>query len=242
MHAKSIRQGKPLLSLILPIYNQYDNLRENFPAIYDALRRDFGIGNFEIVFVDDGSRDRSMELERRFSKRAGVVLFSKMENGGRGSALKLAIPKCRGKVIGFIDTDLAVPMRFVKPAVNKVLEGHQVVIGSKYMKGVKYDRVPSRLIISHGSNLLAQVMLGSRVSDHQCGFKFWNSDYIRKYLHELKDNGWFFDTEMIVRAQRHGVMPYELPVEWRESKRSTFRIGHITSYFSSVVKMRFGLL
>jgi glycosyltransferase AglD len=242
MHTPSKGKGRPLLSLILPVYNQYYNLGEKFPIIYNTLKSDFGRGGFEIVFIDDGSTDRSMELERRFARKEGVVLLPQKKNGGRGSALKVAIPECRGRVIGFIDTDLAVPMRYVKPAVEKVLEGHDVVVGSKYAKGAKYKRTISRLIISHGSNLLVQVVLGSKVSDHQCGFKFWSSDYIKKHLHELKDNGWFFDTEMIVMAQRHGVMPYELPVEWRESKRSTFKTKHITSFLSSVFKMRFGML
>jgi glycosyltransferase AglD len=242
MHKPSKGRGRPLLSLILPVYNQYDNLGENFPKIYSSLKKEFGLGNFEIVFIDDGSTDRSMQLERRFSKMSGVVLLPQKRNGGRGSALKVAIPECRGSVIGFMDTDLAVPMKFVRPAVDKVLEGHQVVVGSKYAKGAKYKRTISRLIISHGSNLLVQVILGSKVSDHQCGFKFWSAGYIKKHLHELKDNGWFFDTEMIVMAQRHGVMPYELPVEWKESRRSTFKTKHITSFLSSVLKMRFGML
>ncbi len=242
MQTTSRGGSRPLLSLILPVYNQYQNLGENFPKIYGALKKDFKPGSFEIVFIDDGSTDRSMELERKFAKMDGVVLLPQKRNGGRGSALKVAIPRCRGRVIGFIDTDLAVPMRYVKPAVEKVLEGHQVVVGSKYAKGAKYNRTISRLVISHGSNLLVQVVLGSKVSDHQCGFKFWSADYIMEYLHELKDNGWFFDTEMIVMAQRHGVMPYELPVEWKESKRSTFRAKHITSFLASVFKMRFGML
>jgi glycosyltransferase involved in cell wall biosynthesis len=233
---------KPTLSLILTVYNQYDNLKENLDDIYDALKRDFGLGNFEIVMQDDGSTDNSMELELKFAKKTGVVLLKPKKNGGRGSALKVAIPHCKGKVIGFVDTDLAVPMRYVKPAVDKVLEGHQVVIGSKYAKGAQNIRKISRLIISHGSNTLVQVVLGSKVTDHQCGFKFWSAEYIKKYLHELRDDGWFFDTEMIVRAQRHGIMPYELPVEWTESKRSTFKTTHITRFFSSVVKMRLGLL
>ncbi len=229
------------LSLILPIYNQYDNLKENFSEIYGSLKREFGLGNFEIVIIDDGSTDRSYELEKVLAKKRGVVLLPRKKNGGKGSALKVAIPRCRGRVMGFIDPDLAVPMRYVKPAVDKVLEGHDVVVGSKYVAGAKHSRKLHRLIISRGSNLIVKLVLGSKVTDLTCGLKFWSSSYIKKHLHELKDDRWFFDGELVIMAERHGVVPYEIPVEWKESERSTFKARYILGFLWAVFEMRLRL-
>lgn len=234
--------ASPTLSLILPIYNQYDNLGENFDKIYASLKRDFGPGNFEIVFIDDGSKDKSWELEKQYAKKSGVVLLPPKKNGGRGSALKVAIPKCRGRVIGFIDTDLAVPMKYVKPAVEKVLEGNQMVIGSKYIKGAHYTRKPERLLISRVGNGLVSFVLGTGVTDHVSGFKFIEAGYIKKNVKQLKDNDLFFDVEMIVRARRNGATIYEIPVEWSEKETSTLSTSRIIKFMKGIVKMRLGLM
>lgn len=229
------------LSLILPIYNQYENLRENFQDIYSYMVKNFGNGNFEIVIIDDGSTDRSFELEKSLAKRKGVMLLQRKENGGKGSALRAAIPRCRGRVIGFIDPDLAVPMRYVRPAAERVLGGCDIVIGSRYVKGARYRRRTSRLIISRTCNFLVRAILGSDVTDHVCGFKFMRSGYIKGHLRELRDQRWFFDTEMVVMAQRHGAAIYETPVEWRESTRSTFRTTYSLGFLWAIILMRIRL-
>ncbi len=230
------------LSLILPIYNQYTNLSSNFEVIYRTLKKDYGPGGFEIILVNDGSTDGSARIIDRLSRRRGVVVISRFPNRGRGNAVKTAVPVARGKVIGYIDTDLAVPIHYVKEAVGKVLEGHDVVIGSKYASGASYSRTAKRLLISRTSNFLVRAILGSRVTDHQCGFKFCSSRYLKGAVRRIRDDKWFFDTELLVRAQRDGIVPYEIPVKWTENRKSTFRVRDAFCYFSDILVMRFGLM
>lgn len=229
------------LSLILPIYNQSDNIKENFPKIYDYLKNNYKSGGFEIIMVDDGSNDDSPALLESLKRFKEVVVISRKANLGRGGAVKIGIPAARGKVIGYIDTDLAVPMHYVKGAVDKVLEGHEVVIGSKYAHGAHYTRTTTRLVISSVSNALIRLFLGSKATDHQCGFKFFDARYIKKAVHDIKDNRWFFDTETLVRAQRNGITPYEVAVIWTEKTRSTFKIKQVTYFFWAIFRMWAGM-
>lgn len=222
-------------TLILPIYNECENLKRNFPIIYKEIMK---LGNSEIIIAEDGSTDCTKEYVRKFSKLPNVVPLSSPTRLGRGGALKHAIKIARGNVIAYIDIDLAVPIRYVPKALKLVESGYAVVIGSRYTRGANVERSPKRLLESVVFNLLMRVLLGSKIKDHQCGFKFWDSSFIKKEYKNMLDNHWFFDSEMLVIAQRNDLPIYEMPVEWKEQKNTKVRSSDLAYFIRSMLAMR----
>ncbi len=223
------------LSLILPVYNGCEELKKNFMPVYNRVVRR---GDAEIIIAEDGSVDCTREVARGFARLKNVRLISRKKRAGKGGAIRSAIAVARGDTIGYMDIDLSVPLRYVEMAVKKVEEGNKIVLGSRYISGASTKRSRSRLAESMLFNLMMRIFLGSRISDHQCGFKFWNGRYIKKAMKSVRDNRWFFDAEILVRAQRHGITPYELPVEWSEGSSTKVGRTDFLYFFSSILKLR----
>ena len=225
------------LSLILPLYNECGNTRRNFMKIYDVVQE---IGDSEIILAEDGSTDCTKHYVRRFSKLSGVRVTTSRVRLGRGGALKKAISMARGRTIGYMDIDLAVPARYIWPALERVEHGSKIVAGSRYVKGAASMRSVKRLVASMGYNALMRLLFNSKVHDHQCGFKFWNGRFIKGVLPEIRDNHWFFDSEVIVRARGKGIGTVEIPVEWKEQSGTKVKKTDVLYFVESIMRLRFG--
>ncbi len=231
--------NEPKISLILPVYNECYNLKENFPKIYSYLKK---FGNFEIIIAEDGSVDCTKRVAERYSRLNNVILISKKERMGKGGAIKNGFKIARGQIIGFIDIDLAVPLKHIDEAISLIKSGKKFVIASRYIKGANADRNKKRLFMSIMFNLLIRVLFNTKVKDHQCGFKFIDRDLAKKLAKIVKDNSWFFDAEMIIRAERLGIMPYEMPVEWHERRETKLKRLDILYFLRSALKLKLDLI
>ncbi len=223
-------------TIILPVYNERRNLKANFPKIYSAAKK---LGSFEIIIAEDGSTDGSKELAEKFGRLPNVMVLSRPDKSGRGGALKRSIQVAKGDVVGYMDIDLSVPLSYLPIAVSKVEGGQKILTGSRYAKGSDIRRTFWRHFLSSGYNLLLFAVFQSRVKDHQCGFKFLERNYAKNLAKRIKDNHWFFDTEMLILAQRDGIMPYELPVEWKEHRETKVRNKDIYLFLKAVFRLRF---
>ncbi|MEK6923986.1 MAG: glycosyltransferase, partial [Candidatus Micrarchaeota archaeon] len=141
------------------------------------------------------------------------------EKLGRGRALSNAFAKARGRLVAYMDVDLSTPPRHLREMIA-ALEDCDVVTGSRYLSTSSTRRSSLRLFLSKGFNLLIQLLLGSRVSDHQCGFKGFRREVAISLCRQAVEAHWFWDTELLVLAQRQGLRVKEIPVEWREGKET----------------------
>lgn len=221
-----------MLSLILPIHNEETNLKKNFDLIYKEAKK---LGNFEIILAEDGSTDNSLTVCREKSKMPHVRLMTSKHRLGRGKAIKKAITVANGEIIGYIDIDLAVPVKYLDIAVTSVKHGVLFVTGSRYIKGSKIRRSPARLFASMSYNWLIAILFGSKVKDHQCGFKFWSSDFIKEEIKKTKDNHWFFDSELIILSQRDNIKILEIPIEWKEQPKSNVTLIDILYFLKAIL-------
>jgi glycosyltransferase involved in cell wall biosynthesis len=147
-----------------------------------------------------------------------VHLLSSRQRLGRGKALNQAIKSCLGDVVCYIDADLATDMTYLPEIINAVSKnGYDIAIGSRMMAESNAKRNKKRLMASTVYNKMVRLILCSKVYDHQCGFKAFNKDKIVSLLDDVKDNHWFWDTEVLVRGQRQGYIIKEVPVQWNES-------------------------
>ncbi|MGC8669992.1 MAG: glycosyltransferase [Candidatus Micrarchaeia archaeon] len=221
--------------LILPVYNEIDNLHANLGKVYAEVKRLGGV----LSIAEDGSTDGSKEFIKAFSKKHSIIFITAKEKLGRGRALKRALTHINAKVIGYTDADLSVSLRHIKEAVILVEKGNKIVIGSRY-SSLKAKRSFKRLVASKVYNFIVKIALNSKLNDHQCGFKFWDSS-LNGFIKSIKGDGWFFDTELLIKAQRRGIKIYELPVGFSDSKRTKVKITDIIYFLREIIRLRLEL-
>ncbi len=223
------------IAIILPVCNECANLKRNFDKIYSAAKK---LGSFEIIIAEDGSTDCTRSLAKKYARLPNVKLVTSRNRLGKGGGIKAAMSAARADVVGYMDIDLSVPLDYLEKAVRLVNEGNEIVVGSRYVSGSNIDRSPLRYSLSAAYNLMIRALFNSSVHDHQCGFKFFKGKYSARIASEITENGWFFDSELLIRAQQEGIIPYELPVAWREHKETKIRMIDVFVFIRSMMGFR----
>lgn len=215
------------VSVFVPAYNEEGIIGANILKLYKKmlfLKRDF-----DVYLVDDGSTDNTQKIGKAMSKKPRFHYIRFDKGPSRRENLALAFRKSKKDIIMFIDADLSTSLDYLKKVLNKIDGGYDISIGSRY-SGIKPKRKLSRRIISAVYNLFLRLYFGSKVRDHQCGFKAFDRKCLLKLLDEMGydksfHRGWFWDAELLIRAQNNSYSIAEVPVEWKSGARSTFRFG-----------------
>ncbi|MCI0503248.1 glycosyltransferase family 2 protein [Candidatus Micrarchaeota archaeon] len=207
------------ISVIIPAHNEARVLRTNILRIERELER---LGrDFEIIISEDGSTDGTVEIAKALEGgRIRVLNYSKRL--GKGSAIMKAVSESRGDIVIFMDADLASDLENIPQIFDSIDGGASLVIGSRYVKGSESKRKLVRWVASRSYNWLVRILLGSRLRDHQCGFKAFRKSSVMPIAGEVTDGRWFWDTELLIRAQRRGLIVKEMPIKWEESQDSKF--------------------
>jgi glycosyltransferase involved in cell wall biosynthesis len=172
--------------------------------------------SFEIIIAEDGSSDGTDKICEGLSKKYDfVVHLHSDERQGRGRALNRAFSTSKGEILGYIDVDLATDMKHLMELIQSIRDGYDFATGSRMLPESNARRPFKRDIASKGFNFLTRMMLGSKLYDHQCGFKSFKRSSLFEIMDTVKDTHWFWDTELFVRAQRAGYRVKEFPVEWK---------------------------
>ncbi len=228
------------VSVILPVHNEGRTLEGNVKRLIGTL--DGCLGDYEILISEDGSTAGSAGAAKSPRSARGRP-FHNGSRVGKGAAIKSAAARARGNIIIFMDADLASEPAQVKELVGFIRDGAAIVIGSRYLPGAKASRSMVRYVASRAFNMLVGLLLGSRLSDHQCGFKAFRKDLVLPVVNEVEDEWWFWDTELLVRAQRRGLRISEIPIRWKEVPGSRFRLFHDSLKMASCLlkfKLRHG--
>jgi glycosyltransferase involved in cell wall biosynthesis len=224
------------VSAVLPVYNDRGALEHAVPESLAVLERI--TDSFELIVAEDGSTDGSPEFVKGWEKKDGRVrLFHSDERLGRGKALNRAFAASNGRIVCYYDVDLATDMQHLEQLINAIREGSDIATGSRLMPGSDALRTAERAIASRGYNTLVRTILGSRLYDHQCGFKAFNREKLLHLLSLVKADHWFWDTEVLVRAQRAGYHIKEIPVRWRPGTGTTVRLKDVFSMGSDILRL-----
>jgi len=215
---QSSSEDKVLISVVLPAYNEADKLELAIKKISQAIK-EYGY-SFEIIIAEDGSTDGTAErAEELVQKLSYVKHIHREKRQGRGTALNNAFKQCRGQVFVYMDLDLSTDLKYLKPLVEAItIEGYDFSTGSRMLPESKVERSLSRSVSSKTYNFLVRHMLGSKLRDHQCGFKAFKREPVLGLLDEVEATHWFWDTEIMVRANRQCFKIKEIPVEWKTGK------------------------
>ncbi len=226
----------PEVTAIIPVYNDRASLEIALPRSIAALSE--VTEGFEIIVAEDGSKDGSADLVRAFEKSdVRVRLLHSDERQGRGKALNRAISGSKGKIVCYYDVDLATDMQHLAELIGAIRNGADIATGSRLLPESDIVRTGGREIASRTYNVLVRIILGSRIYDHQCGFKAFNRERVVPVLARVRSNHWFWDTELLVRAQKQGYTVKEFPVRWRAGKGTTVRVKDIVEMGSAILRL-----
>ncbi|WP_230486869.1 bifunctional glycosyltransferase family 2/GtrA family protein [Nocardioides anomalus] len=201
------------LDVVIPVHNEEADLEASVERVRAQLAR--LPWSARVTIADNASTDGTAVLARRLAHRHDDVRVVHLAEKGRGRALKKVWTESDAEVLVYMDVDLSTDLKALLPLVAPLLSGHSdLAIGSRLRHDARVVRGPKREVISRGYNLLVRGTLRTRFSDAQCGFKAIRRDVARAVLPLVEDDAWFFDTELLVLAERAGLRIHEVPVDW----------------------------
>jgi putative flippase GtrA len=204
----------PCVDIVLPVYNEASDLERSVRRLHDYLVTQFPF-TFRVTIVDNASTDETWPIAQRLSGALPDVAAVHLDEKGRGRALRAVWERSDATVVGYMDVDLSTDLAALLPLVAPLLSGHSdVAIGSRLRRSARVARGPKRELISRVYNGILRATLATGFSDAQCGFKAIRADSARLLLPYVEDTGWFFDTELLVLAERSGLRIHEVPVDW----------------------------
>ncbi|GAA0900152.1 bifunctional glycosyltransferase family 2/GtrA family protein [Pseudonocardia zijingensis] len=213
-----------MLDIVVPVHDEEVDLEPSVRRLHAHLRREFPYP-FRITIADNASVDRTPHIAMRLAAELPEVTALRLAEKGRGRALREAWSASGARVLAYCDVDLSTDLAALLPLVAAVLSGHSdLAIGTRLARGSRVVRGARREFISRAYNLLLRGTLGAGFSDAQCGFKAIRADVAHRLLPLVEDAGWFFDTELLVLAERSGLRIHEVPVDWVDDPDSRVEI------------------
>jgi len=204
------------VSVVLPAYNEAKTIERTVTVTLSTLEDFLSDGTYEVIVAEDGCNDQTPEIASRMASEDNRIRHIHSDDRlGRGGALEYAFERAHGETLAYFDTDLATDMRHLEELVESVrVGGYDVVTGSRWLPENRADRPAKRGIPSIGYNTLVRTLLRSDLRDHQCGFKAIDRQAFEQLSPAIADEHWFWDTELLVKAQREGYRVKEFPVDW----------------------------
>lgn len=212
------------VDVVIPVLNEAHVLGSSVARVREFLRQSVS-WRWRIVIVDNGSTDGTDRVARELAAREADVVFLHLDQRGRGRALRYAWMQSPADIMGYMDVDLSTELAAVPRAVEAIAkEKYDIAVGSRLMRDSQTKRSLQREIISRIYNLFVRIVLGTRFSDAQCGFKFVSREVVESIVPQIGDQSWFFDTELLVLAEKQGYRTKDLPVVWIEDDDSRVKV------------------
>jgi glycosyltransferase involved in cell wall biosynthesis len=210
------RSPQPDLEIVIPVYNERAALEGSIRFLHGFLSSTFPF-SWQITIVDNASTDGTLQIAHRLTYELPDVHAIHLPQKGRGRALRAAWSASPARVLCYMDVDLSTNLDALLPLVAPLISGHSdLAIGTRLHRAARVTRGRKREFVSRSYNRLLRLVLRARFSDAQCGFKAIRADAARELLPLVADEEWFFDTELLVLAQRRGLRIHEVPVDWLE--------------------------
>jgi putative flippase GtrA len=233
----------PRVEIVVPVLNEEHDLAPSVRRLVAYLAGRFPF-RAVVTIADNGSTDGTWAAARVLAAELDGVRAVRLERPGRGHALRSVWSASRADVLAYMDVDLSTDLNALLPLVAPLLSGHSdLAIGTRLARGARVVRGPRREVISRCYNVLLHATLGAGFSDAQCGFKAIRAEAARLLLPLTRDTGWFFDTELLVLAERAGLRIHEIPVDWTDDPDSRVKVAATAlADVCGIARMRWGFL
>lgn len=225
--SKAITTTKASLAVVVPVYNEEVDLPRNIPVLHRFLKNNFKSYAWELIIADNGpSKDKTREVSKKLSQELDNVFYTLISTPGRGNALKEIWLKSKADILCYMDVDLSSDLKYLPRLVRVLEQGADLATGSRLARGAKvYGRTLTRELMSRGYNMLIKLFFWTSFHDAQCGFKGIRCEAAKKLLPHIEDRGWFFDSELLILADKAGYKVVEIPIVWRDDPRSTVKVA-----------------
>ena len=213
---REMNANQQTVEITVPVFNEERTLEGNVELLLSYLRAEFPF-RFGVVIADNASVDGTSGIAAELEARHDEVDLLRLERKGRGHALRAGWLASDADVVSYMDVDLSTNLESFLPLVAPILSGHsELAIGTRLAHQAHVRRRIKRELLSRGYNGLVHAAFRAGFSDAQCGFKALRADVARRLLPLVENEGWFFDTELLLLAERNGLRIHEVPVDWIE--------------------------
>jgi glycosyltransferase involved in cell wall biosynthesis len=214
----------PVVDVVLPVHNEERVLADSVRELHRRMRATFDFA-FVLTIADNASSDATRAIGERLARELPEVQLLRIGQPGRGNALRVAWQESSAQVVAYMDVDLSTDLAHLRALLVPLIERRgDITIGSRLTPGARVSRGIKRELISRSYNILLRAALGVGFSDAQCGFKAARRELIVPLLGRVRDDGWFFDTELLYLAQRSRLSIREIPVRWVDDPDSRVHI------------------
>ncbi len=211
------------VEIVVPVHNEERDLETSIRRLVAYLR--LLPFSTRVTIADNGSTDTTAEVAGRLATELAEVGAIHLARPGRGHALRHTWLRSTSPIVAYMDVDLSTDLNALLPLLAPLLSGHSdLAVGSRLSRGSRVRRGRKRDLISRSYNLLLHATLRTGFADAQCGFKAVRRDVALRLVPLVRDDGWFFDTELLVLAERSSLRIHEVPVDWRDDPTSTVDI------------------
>lgn len=216
--------SRQCVEIVIPVLNEAHVLERSIATLHAYLRANLPY-EWRIVIVDNGSTDGTGRVATGICQRHSNVMVRTLAEKGRGRALRHAWMESTADAVCYMDVDLSTELHFLNLLLEAVLEhGHDVATGSRLLRDSRTQRSPFRELLSRSYNWLVRTALQTRFSDAQCGFKALNRAAVQHLVPQVRDESWFFDTELLTLAEKQGFRIADIAVTWTEDDDSRVKI------------------
>lgn len=233
----------PTLDVVVPCYNEEHVLEGSIATLHAFLKDQLSEYEWQIVIADNASTDRTLAVAQDLSlKYDGKVRALHIPQKGRGRALKAAWLGSTADVVSYMDVDLSTELEALPKIVNAIVhQGYDLGTGSRLAKGSQIVRSLKRDVLSKGYNLMIKAMFWTKFSDAQCGFKVLSRKTADGVVPLVKNDEWFFDTELLIIAEKNGLRLFDQPVRWDEDPDTRVNIRKtVAEDIRGLLRLRFG--
>ena len=228
------------VDIVIPVYNEEKDLPRSIDILSKYLRENVQ-NPWRIIIADNGSIDNTLAVAEMLANKYPSVTCIHMPQKGRGRALRHVWMESTADIVSYMDVDLSTDLNHFPQLVRAIEEGAHIAIGSRLVPGSRVKRSLSREFISRSYSALIKIMFFTPFRDAQCGFKAVRRSTIQSLVPLIKNNNWFFDSELLIIAARRGHKIKEIPVRWEDDPDSRVRILRTAwEDLKGLLRLRFG--
>ncbi len=220
-----INRKKPTLNIVIPAYNEVSELAASVHTLADYLRAHMSDVPWHITIADNASTDGTLTIAKKLSRENSGISYVHLWEKGRGRAVKKVWREDASDIQAYMDVDLSTDLKHFPPLVRSLMQGYDIAIGTRNSDRSRVSgRSFLRTVTSKTYMLLIKLFFRVHFTDAQCGFKAVTRRVVDEMLPAVRDNEWFFDTELLILAEKLGYKIYEEPVTWIDNPGSTVRV------------------